>query len=107
MYENFMLLAVAMTIFLSPSLCADYADYAGNLMVLFVNHCSCLYGKETKTYNMHCLTHLIHDVHTFGVLDNISCFPFENFLGQIKRMIRKPNKPLEQVTRRLSEREAM
>jgi len=107
MYENFMLLAVAMTIFLSPSLCADYADYAGNLMVLFVNHCSCLYGKETITYNMHCLTHLIHDVHTFGVLDNISCFPFENFLGQIKRMIRKPNKPLEQVTRRLSEREAM
>lgn len=107
MYENFMLLSVAMTIFLSPSFCADYADYAGNLLVLFVDHCSRLYGKETMTYNMHCLTHLIHDVQAFGVLDNISCFPFENFLGQIKRMMRKPNKPLAQVIRRLSEKEAM
>lgn len=47
MYENFMLFAVAMTIFLSPSLCADYA---GNLLVLFVDHCSCLSGKETKPF---------------------------------------------------------
>lgn len=59
------------------------------------------------TYNMHCLTHLIHDVQAFGVLDNIACFPFENFLGQIKQMMRKPNKPLAQVIRRLSEKEAM
>jgi hypothetical protein len=46
MCENFMLLADAMTIFLRVSLCADQADYAGNLLVLFVDHCSCLYGKE-------------------------------------------------------------
>ena len=107
MYENFMLLAVAMTILLSVSLCADYADYAKDLLVLFVDHCSCLYGKENVTYNMHGLIHLSHEAQTFGVLDNISCFPFENYLGQLKKMIRKPNKPLEQVIRRLSEREAM
>jgi hypothetical protein len=49
MYENLMLLAVAITIFLSVSLCADHPDYAGNLLVLFVDHCSCLYRKENIT----------------------------------------------------------
>ncbi|KAJ8001127.1 hypothetical protein DPEC_G00188000 [Dallia pectoralis] len=107
MYKNIMMLYVAMTILLSVSLCADYADYAKDLLVLFVDHCSRLYGKENVTYNMHGLIHLSHEAQAFGVLDNISSFPFENFLGQLKRMIRKPNKPLEQVIRRLSERETM
>ena len=107
MYENFMLLAVAMTILLSISLCVDYADYAKDLLVLFVDHCSCLYRKENVAYNMQSLIHLSYEAQTFGVLDNISCFPFENYLGQLKKMIRKPNKPLEQVIRRLSGREAM
>lgn len=56
---------------------------------------------------MHGLTHLIHNMQAFGVLDNISCFPIKNYVAQLKRMIRKPNKPLEQVIRQLPEKEAM
>ena len=33
-----------------------------------------------------------------------SCFPFENFLGQMKRLLCKPAHPLVQVVRRLSEK---
>ena len=39
----------------------------------------------------------------FGPLDTFSAFPFENFLGKIKKMIRKPKFPLSQAIRRLSE----
>jgi hypothetical protein len=38
-----------------------------------------------------------------GPLDSFSGFPFENYLGQLKRLLRKPYLPLSQVVRRLSE----
>ncbi|KAG1952327.1 hypothetical protein F2P79_010248 [Pimephales promelas] len=103
-YNNFMLLSFGITILLNVSLCADLADYAHGILVLFVDHCSKLYGKEHVTYNMHGLVHLSQDAKKYGVLDNISCFPFENFLGHLKKLLRKPTQPLEQVVRRLSER---
>lgn len=103
-YNNFMLLSVGITILLNVSLCAELADYAHGILVLFVDHCSKLYGKQHVTYNMHGLVHLSQDAKMYGVLDNISCFPFENFLGCLKKMLRKPTQPLEQVVRRLSER---
>ena len=48
-------------------------------------------------YNVHGLVQLAEDASRFGCLDNISAFPFENFLGKLKRMVRKPSFPLEQV----------
>ena len=54
-------------------------------------------------YNVHGLTHLATDAMRFGPLDTFSAFPFESFLGKIKQMLRKPQFPLSQVIRRLSE----
>ena len=39
----------------------------------------------------------------FGCLDNFSCFPFENKLGELKKLVRKPQFPLQQLVRRLCE----
>ena len=103
MYNNFILLFVAVTLLLSPSLCAEYADYSHDLLVLFVNHFGDLYGRDKITYNVHGLVHLRDDAKLYGVLDNVSAFPFENYMGKIKRMIRKPKSPLQQLVRRLSE----
>lgn len=38
-------------------------------------------------------------------LDGISAFPFENHLKSIKRLVRQPNRPLEQIVRRLNEKQ--
>uniref|UniRef100_T1H1I8 Uncharacterized protein n=1 Tax=Megaselia scalaris TaxID=36166 RepID=T1H1I8_MEGSC len=43
------------------------------------------------------------DVKRFGVLDNFSCFPFENKLGEIKNCLRSGNLPLEQIAKRIGE----
>ncbi|XP_037791319.1 uncharacterized protein LOC119586651 [Penaeus monodon] len=64
------------------------------------------YGKEFLVYNVHCLIHLPQDARVFGSLDNISCFPFENFLGKIKKLVRKPSQPLQQVVHRLTEKKS-
>lgn len=43
------------------------------------------------------------DVERFGPLDLFSAFCFESYLGQLKKLIKSPNKPLQQVFRRLHE----
>lgn len=47
--------------------------------------------------------HLYEDYNLFGPLDNVSCFPFENFLKKFKVMLRKHEQPLEQIIKRLKE----
>lgn len=43
------------------------------------------------------------DCKTYGTLDSFSAFPFENFLGKIKGLIRGSKKPLQQAYCRLIE----
>jgi hypothetical protein len=106
LYQNFMLLSVGVRILLSPAYCRQPSrvDYAHDLLVLFVQHCGDLYDRKLFVYNVHGLVHLADEVRLHGCLDNISAFPFENFLGQLKKLVRQPNFPLQQVIRRLSER---
>lgn len=49
------------------------------------------------------LVHLSADVQLHGCLDSISAFPYENYLDKLKRFVRKPEFPLAQIIRRLSE----
>jgi len=99
------LLCVAMSILLNPSLCDKYVSYSQELLVSFVKHFASLNVSDSLTYSVHALVHLSDDAKRYGVLDNISAFPFENFLGKLKQSVRKPSFPLQQVVRRLSERQ--
>ena len=104
LYSNFMLLSAGMFILLSPNLCLQYRQFAGDLLRLFVCNVGELYGQETLTYNMHATVHLADEVKLHGNLDNVSGFVFENYLGKLKKMVRAPNAKLQQVVKRLSER---
>jgi len=81
----------------------EYIDYAEQLLVSFVKHYAELYGSNMVVYNVHNVIHLADDARKYGVLDNVSAFCFENFLGKLIRLARKPSKPLEQVVRKLLE----
>lgn len=103
MYDNFMLFSVAMYLLLSIHISVEKLSFAERLMVSFVEHFGKVYGKDEIVYNVHILIHLAEEYRQFGSLDNISGFPFENYLGQVKRLLRKPHQPLQQVVKRLSE----
>ncbi|KAF0745176.1 Myb DNA-bind 5 domain-containing protein, partial [Aphis craccivora] len=62
-----------------------------------------IYGEEFLSHNIHALLHLCDDYSKFGLLDNCSCFPYENFMLTLKRMVRSNAKPLQQVIKRYEE----
>jgi hypothetical protein len=101
-YTNFLNLSAAVFMLSSPALLEHYSDYCGSLLKYFVNECSKLYGPEFIVYNVHSLVHIADDAKKYGCLENISSFPFENFLGQLKKSVRKPQQILQQIFNRLS-----
>lgn len=97
------MLSVGIHILLNKSLGTTYNGYVHELLVAFVKHFCEVYGDENAVYNIHGLVHLAKQAQLFGSLDNISSFPYENYLSKLKRMVRKPEFPLQQIIRRLSE----
>ena len=104
-YHNFLLLSVSMRMLLSPALCANYLDYVQELLETFVKNFGSIYGQNMLIYNIHNLVHLVQDAKRYGPLDNISAFPFESFLGKLKKLVRGSNYPLSQLVRRLGEKQ--
>lgn len=102
-YKHFMLLSVSIYCCLRSDLCTHYAAFARTCLIKFVNLASKIYGQDVLVYNMHSVIHLVDDVQLYGPLDNISSFPFENHLRHMKKLIRRPTMPLQQLMCRLSE----
>lgn len=104
-YDNFMLLSVGVYILVSLKYCLEMNVLANARLVSFFEHFVQFYGEEFWVYNIHGLVHLSEDIKIHGNLDLISAFPYENFLGKLKRLVLGQCSPLTQVMRRLSEME--
>ena len=97
------MLFVSINCLSSPLFANTYCSYADELLHVFVNKVGSLYGEDQYVYNVHCLVHLAKDVMRYGTLDRFSAFPFESYLGKLKKLTKNPKFPLQQVIRRLSE----
>lgn len=106
-YLHFNALNCAMRVLCSADSCAILNNYANDLLVYFVENMPYFYGQQNVTYNVHNLIHLAADVTNFGALDAFSAFPFENHLFKLKKLLRKFEKPLEQICHRLVEQSAV
>ena len=102
LYNNFLIFHTAIKILATEKICIEFNQYANELLRSFVADARELYGVEFLSYNVHNLIHLANDVLRFGHLDSFSAFPFENYLHQIKNLLRKHDKPLPLVIRRIN-----
>ena len=102
-FENFLLFSVGVFLLLSPNLSAPMIDFANRVLTAFVKSFGDLYGQGEIVFTVHQVIHLADVYKQFGALDRVSAFPYENFLGKVKKMLRKPQLPLQQVVKRLSE----
>lgn len=80
---------------------------AEELLKYFVTHFDVFYGKDYITSNIHNLCHVVDEVRRFGILQSFNAYPFENKLQMIKSLLRNGNKPLNQVARRILERNVL
>lgn len=103
LYEHFLVLSVAISFLVNPKLASSHRDYAEKLLLYFVAKCSELYGEEFIVYNIHSMVHMTAEAAEFGCLDNCSGFIFENYLQQIKKMVRSGRNPITQIVNRFSE----
>lgn len=101
-YSHFMSLSIAMIILLSPNH-KSLVNYARHLLDYFVKQFQNLYGEYLVSHNVHTLLHLCDDYDQFGPLDQCSAFIFENHMKELKSLVRKHEKPLEQIINRYSE----
>lgn len=107
-YNHFLLLSMAVSILLSDDETkrTTYLQYARNLLEKFVRDARAIYGDTFTVYNVHGLLHLTDDVDHFHCsLNDISAFPFENFLQDIKKLVKNGHNPLVQVAKRLAEQQ--
>ena len=107
-YKNFICFSVGMSILLeeNSNVRNELLTYAKDLLKYFVSSCTDLYGPAFTVYNVHSLIHLWEDCRNFDTaLDNISSFPFENYLQVVKKFVRKTKNPLSQIVKRISELE--
>jgi len=104
-YNHFMTLHVAITILSSNNLCTDEPNllYAHQLLQHFVTSFKTIYGHHHVSHNVHGLLHIVQDVRNFGSLDMFSTFKFENCMQKMKKLLRKDDKPLQQIARRIHE----
>lgn len=109
LYNLFLMLQCGMMILSVPRFTGEesYINFAQDLLNNFVKICTDrgVFDKKFVVYNVHNLFHLCDDVKNFGELTNFSAFPFESYLGQLKKLLRAPSNPLQQLIKRLAERD--
>lgn len=101
-FSNFLTLHIAVRILCQKST-IEYIEYADKLLKHFVECFIKIYGPEFASHNIHGLLHITDCVKQFGPLDIFSAFPFENFMKELKSILRKSDKPLEQIRNRYAE----
>ena len=106
-YECFMLFSIATYIGCSPFYCHHYYDFINSLSSKAVAKFTTIFGPNHVVYNIHLFSHIFSFVNRYGCLDNFSCFPFESYLGSLKRLIHGPQPPAIQLGRRLIEHAAI
>jgi hypothetical protein len=84
----------------------SYLDGVRELLRAFVHNAEVLLGQIFITYNVHSLMHIVDDVQHFNTsLADLSCFPYENYLHQLKLLVEHTHKhPLASAVKRLQER---
>lgn len=105
-YDHFMQICVAVRI-CSSNTYKHFIPIATKLFKLYVENYIILYGRHTIGSNVHNLIHITEDMQRSGIgnLMDISTYKYENCLRLLTLKIKHSNLPLEQVVRRIIERE--
>jgi hypothetical protein len=104
MYQHFLLLHVALYIYLGD---IPYFYQAEMCLLKFVEDMGHIYGEGQYVYNVHCLSHFARFYAILGSPEVWSAFPFENYLQTLKRRVRSKKNVAAQLISRITELESL
>jgi len=96
-YDNFLIFNIIMRILSCSKTVNSQNEYAELLAKHFLSTFCFVYGRGNVSYNVHSIIHLPQDAKKYGVVDNFSSFPFENYLQHIKKIVQPGHYPLIQL----------
>lgn len=102
-YKCFLLLHCSIFIMCNKKFIELFLDDAEIFLQHFVSYSAKIFGDKFVSYNIHSLLHLAHEVRHHGPVPSFSAYSFENKLGQIKKLVKSTNRPLQQICKRLLE----
>jgi len=102
-YDNFLTFNIIMKILSCTKTVYNQNEYAHVLAKHFLSTFCFVYGGGNVSYNVHSIIHLAQDAKKYGVVDNFSSFPFENYLQHIKKIVQPGNSLLIQLYNRITE----
>lgn len=105
-YNHFLILSVAVRI-CSCNKYKAYIPIASKLFKIYIETYINIYGRHSISSNVHNLIHISEDMQRcdVGNLMEISTYKFENCLRLLSLKLKHTNLPLEQVARRIIEKE--
>ena len=96
-FQHFILLVEAIWLLDHISESPECLQKAHNLLRHFCLRIEALYGSRYETFNVHCLFHLHDCVKNIGPLRVSSCFWYEDYNGDLKRLFHGTNKVEVQI----------
>ncbi|KAJ8671106.1 hypothetical protein QAD02_002365 [Eretmocerus hayati] len=86
-FNHHTLLVYGLYLLNQESISTQMIDLAEKLLNEYVSQFGLLYGDDHMNCNLHLLLHLPEIVRCFGPLWVVSCFPFENMNGVLKKLV--------------------
>ncbi|XP_074106283.1 uncharacterized protein LOC141532028 [Cotesia typhae] len=102
-YDHFLLLHSSMRVLLNSSSSPENVDFAEESLKSYVIKAEDIHGLQFLTYNAHGILHLPADYRLYGSLDSVSAFSYENKMPVYRGFVRKSDKPLQQIYKRVHE----
>ena len=103
-YHHMLKFIVSYRILSHPQWMNSRIDMAETFLIEFVENLTEIYGEGAVVMNFHNLIHVVQDAKEMNMpLIHWSAYPFENYMGTLKDLIRSSYEPLKQIVNRLSE----
>lgn len=103
LYLHFLKFFVALRYLSAPATHLVQSQTAELLLNEFVGEFGRVYGQDQMVYNVHMLLHIVNEVIRYGPLYGWSAYRFENHMREIKKLLKKPQQILQQLSKRLEE----
>jgi hypothetical protein len=101
-YYHFLMLFCGYRLISHPVKARENAATARILFQKYVKNFPKVYGAHKVSFNVHNLIHLCDYVELYGSVDSFSAYAFENYMQELKAVVRKPQYILQQIYNRFS-----